>query len=100
MQEMVSWLMSLCALKQRSAAASMVSAIGRLGLALVLAVLFSTVFSAMAEAHSETPTGNVEAVLAKGLRLAEASPVHLAVRGTGVSNSTRCDWRGIARTLA
>ena len=39
-------------------------------------------------------------MLEKGLRLAEASPVHLAVRGTGVSSSTRCDWCGIARTLA
>lgn len=93
-------LMLLPAFAQRSAVASMVSAIGRLGLALALAVLLSTLFSAMAEAHSETPTGTVEEVLAKGLRLAEASPVHLAVRGTGVSNSTRCDWRGIARTLA
>ena len=46
------------------------------------------------------PTATVEEVLEKGLRLAEASPVHLAVRGTGVSSSTRCDWRGIARTLA
>ena len=46
------------------------------------------------------PTASVEEVLEKGLRLAEASPVHLAVRGTGVSSSTRCDWRGIARTLA
>jgi len=90
MQKMASWLMSLCASKQRSAAASMVSAIGRLGLALVLAVLLSTLFSDMAQAHSETPTGSVEEVLAKGLRLAEASPVHLAVRDTGVSNSTRC----------
>jgi hypothetical protein len=37
------------------------------------------------------PTATVEEVLEKGLRLAEASPVHLAARGTGVSNSTRCD---------
>ena len=29
------------------------------------------------------PTATVEEVLEKGLRLAEASPVHLAVRGTG-----------------
>ncbi len=100
MRKMVSWLMLRCVLKQRSAIARTVSAAGRLGLALVLSVLLSTLLSAMAQAHSETPTGTVEAVLEKGLRLAEASPVHLAVRGTGVSNSTRCDWRGIARTLA
>ena len=46
------------------------------------------------------PTASVEEVPEKGLRLAEASPVHLAVRGTGVTNSTRCEWRGIARTLS
>ena len=94
---------------------------GWLGIALALAVLLSTVFGTMAQAYSlpaaemqaatatptptptPTPTGptpTVEEVLEKGLRLAEASPVHLAVRGTGVSSSTRCDWRGIARTLA
>ncbi|MYB76494.1 MAG: hypothetical protein F4X83_05240, partial [Chloroflexi bacterium] len=100
MGKMSSWWMSLCALKQRNAIARTVSATARLGLALALTVLLSTHLSAMAEAHSETPTGTVEEVLEKGLRLAEASPVHLAVRGTGVNNSVRCDWRGIARTLA
>ena len=87
------------------------------GAALMLAVLLGMVFGATAQADSlpsvemqaatatptPTPTGptaSVEEVLEKGLRLAEASPVHLAVRGTGVSSSTRCDWRGIARTLA
>ena len=87
------------------------------GAALVSAVLLGMVFGATAQADSlpsvemqaatatptPTPTGltaSVEEVLEKGLRLAEASPVHLAVRGTGVNNSTRCDWRGIARTLA
>ena len=90
------------------------------GAALMLAVLLGMVFGTMAQAYSlpaaemqtatatptptptPTPTGptaSVEEVLEKGLRLAEASPVHLAARGTGVSNSTRCDWRGIARTL-
>ena len=43
---------------------------------------------------------SVEDVLEKGLSLSEASPVHLVVRGTSVDNSTRCDWRGIARTAA
>ena len=40
----------------------------------------------------------VEEVIEYGLRLAGASPVHLAVRGTPSSNSVRCEWRGIART--
>ena len=44
------------------------------------------------------PVATVEDVLEKGLRLAGASPVHLAVRGTVGSSSARCDWRGIART--
>ena len=26
--------------------------------------------------------------------------MHLAVRGTAASSSTRCDWRGVARTAA
>ena len=44
------------------------------------------------------PAATVEEVIEKGLRLAGASPVHLAIRGTAAANSTRCDWRGIART--
>ena len=44
------------------------------------------------------PAATVEEVMVKGLRLAGASPVHVAVRGTAVADSTRCDWRGIART--
>ena len=43
-------------------------------------------------------TDSVEEVLEKGLALAEVSPVHLAFRGTGQNDSTRCQWRGIART--
>lgn len=38
----------------------------------------------------------VEEVLEHGLRLAGASPVHIAFRSTGDTNSVR--WRGIART--
>ena len=41
----------------------------------------------------------VEDALEKGLRLAEASPTHLAVRGTTVGSSIRCAWRGVARTV-
>ncbi len=103
---------------QRSVVTRLAPWAGWLGIALALAVLLSTVFGTMAQAYSlpaaemqaatatptptPTPTGptaTVEEVLEKGLLLAEASPVHLAVRGSGVSSSTRCDWRGIARTL-
>ena len=78
---MASWLMSLCAFAPRNAITSVVSGAGRLGVALLLAVLLSVVCGAAAQAQELTPTGTVEEVLAKGLRLAEASPVHLAVRG-------------------
>ena len=88
------------AISQRNAIASVASGIGRLGVALVLAVLLCTAFSASAQGHELTPTGTVEEVLEDGLRLAEASPSHLAVRGTGGGNSVRCDWRGIARTMS
>ena len=46
----------------------------------------------------EGPAPTVEEILAEGLRLAGASPVHIAVRGTPSASSVRCDWRGIART--
>ena len=39
-----------------------------------------------------------EEILEKGLALAEASPVHLVVRATVDQGSTRCEWRGVART--
>ena len=42
----------------------------------------------------------VEAALEKGLRLAGASPAHLALHGTVSGNTTRCNWRGVARTAA
>ncbi|MCY3505350.1 MAG: cadherin domain-containing protein [Chloroflexi bacterium] len=41
----------------------------------------------------------MEEVLEKGLRLAESSPVHLAFRGTASTDSIRCGWRGVARTV-
>ena len=47
--------------------------------------------------QSGTPT--VEDVLQQGLRLAGASPTHLAVRGTASRDSLRCEWRGIVRTM-
>ena len=51
-------------------------------------------------AFSIGPAATVEEVLEKGLRLAGASPVHLAFRGTAAAESVRCGWRGIARTTA
>ncbi len=49
-------------------------------------------------AFSQEKTPGVEDLLEKGLRLAEASPVHIVVRGTADAASVRCGWRGIART--
>ena len=40
----------------------------------------------------------VEEILEKGLRLSEASPVHIAFRGAASKGSFRCAWRGVART--
>ena len=51
-------------------------------------------------ACSTGPVSTVEEVLERGLRLAGASPVHLAFRGTANADSVRCEWRGIARTPA
>ena len=49
-----------------------------------------------AAALAETPT--VEETLEMGVDSAGASPVHIAIRGTAQEGSTRCEWRGIART--
>ena len=51
-------------------------------------------------AYGISGADDLEDVLEKGLDLVGASPTHLAVRGTTVSNSIRCDWRGVARTVA
>ena len=59
--------------------------------------LFGPQGGAAAFTPQETPT--VEETLEKGLRLAEASPVQIALRGTAAADSVRCDWRGVARTL-
>ena len=53
---------------------------------------------AIARTISGPPT--VEELLADGLHLAGASPVHLAVRGMAGADTVRCAWRGIARTAA
>ena len=50
--------------------------------------------------YSADSTGEptLEEILEAGLRLAGASPVHIAFRGTASASTVRCDWRGIART--
>ena len=48
----------------------------------------------------ELHVATVEDVLERGLRLAGASPTHFAIRGTAQADSVRCEWRGVARTLA
>ncbi len=53
----------------------------------------------VAAAMSQGPAATVEELLAKGLHLAEASPTHLAIRGTPAAGSVRCAWRGVARTV-
>ncbi len=53
----------------------------------------------VAAAMSQSPAATVEELLAKGLDLAEASPTHLAIRGTPAASSVRCAWRGVARTV-
>ena len=40
----------------------------------------------------------VEELVTKGWHGAEASPTHIAIRGTLIVNSTRCVWRGAAMT--
>ena len=47
---------------------------------------------------TDEEAGTVEDILEKGLKLAEASPVHLAFRGRVEEGSVRCSWRGVART--
>ena len=49
--------------------------------------------------YSTAGTASVEDVLEEGLDLSGISPVHLAFRGTAQSDTVRCGWRGVARTL-
>ena len=62
--------------------------------------LFSGGLSGGAASGGEVDAASVEDVLDLGLRLAGASPVHIAFRGTAADDSVRCEWRGIARTPA
>ena len=64
----------------------------------ILPDLFSGGAKGGAAFGGDADTANVEDVLAQGLRLARASPVHIAIRGTAAGGSVRCEWRGIART--
>ena len=43
-------------------------------------------------------TDAVEEVLEQGLRLADASPAHLPIRGIPALSTVRCVWGGVART--
>ncbi len=60
--------------------------------------LFSGGPSGGAASGGEVDAASVEDVLERGLRLAGASPVHIAIRGAVAEDSVRCEWRGIART--
>ena len=60
--------------------------------------LFSGGPSGGAASGGEVDAASVEDALERGLRLAGASPTHLAFRGTAAADSVRCGWRGIART--
>ena len=64
----------------------------------VLPDLFSGGLSVGAASGGEVDTASVEDVLAQGLRLAGASPVHITFLGAAAEGSVRCEWRGIART--
>ena len=46
----------------------------------------------------EVETSTVEEVLEDGLDQLGLSPAHIVVRGTGQSDSIRCEWHGVART--
>ena len=54
--------------------------------------------TANAAGSQSSDTVTIENILENGLANVGASPVHLALRATPVTESTRCQWRGIART--
>ena len=64
----------------------------------VLPDLFSGGARGGAASGGDTNAASVEEVLAQGLRLAGASPAHIAFLGAATEGSVRCEWRGIART--
>ena len=40
----------------------------------------------------------LETVMEKGYKSSGVSPTHIVIRGTAIEGSTRCKWRGTART--
>ena len=70
----------------------------RTGLDVGLVDLFSGGAVSGAASGGDADAATVEEVIELGLRLAGASPTHLAFRGTVADDSIRCDWRGVART--
>ena len=51
-------------------------------------------------AHHPGDASSVEDIIEKGPFLIEASPTHIAARGTARTNSARCGWQGTAQTAA
>ena len=64
----------------------------------ILPDLFSGGAKGGAASGGNADVASVEDVLERGLRLAGASPAHIAFRGSAAEGSVRCGWRGIART--
>ena len=48
----------------------------------------------------ERPVPTVEDLMERGFAGGGASPTHIAIKGVADSGTVRCDWRGVARTLA
>ena len=73
---------------------------GKTGTPQPSSVIKTSPAKARANAAGSTSAGTVsiEDIMENGLDNVGASPVHLAVRGTPVDGSARCQWRGIART--
>ena len=56
--------------------------------------------SSYSVAGSQGPTPSLETVLQDGYKTAGASPIQLVIRATPIQGTTRCAWRGIARTTS
>ncbi len=62
----------------------------------ILPDLFSGGARGGAASGGDTNAASTEDVLERGLRLAGASPVHIAFLGTAEEDSVRCEWCSIA----
>ena len=62
----------------------------------ILPDLFSRGARGGAASGGDTNAASTEDVLERGLRLAGASPVHIAFLGTAAEGSVRCEWCSIA----